>query len=682
MVTFVQKHVRVSATPAACAAFAALVACMIPGQSRAQAAPEAIPQSRSVADRSSTATASHIDARVSRSHVTPGEPFELQLRSSGAGSADDLSQLPDPSALENDFEILGTSRSVRVSVVNGRYDNSTDWTITLAAKRSGSLEIPSLATAAGVTEAIVMQVSAASHRQDRDSDGDNLGPELFIETDIATSTPYVQGETRMSLRIHSSRPILKGGISDPYADGVTITRVGDDRVSRQELDGRTFDVLERNYAIVPQRSGRIEIEGAVFEGAVEGALRGGRDAASRSNFGRSPFGSHAARSLLDDFFGSDPFADGFFDRISASRAQPVRARAENIVLEARERPESAGAGWWLPAQAVELVEQWEPEATALTVGDQLTRTIVIRAEGASDEQLPRLDPPAANGAKQYSQPKGAQTFVADGKTVGVKAVETVIIPTRAGRIELPAIEVEWWDTNIEERRIASLPASTLEVSGGDAAAPVDIGGMTDAGDAGGAGGAGNELADAGSDTAAVTSDTRIGAHPLVRVSALCALALAFSVAVVASRRRKRRGAAAVAEAAVQHDSAMTPAGRVRKLERSLHASCRHGESRRARTLLLELGYARTARPGDAPVGPLGSEPCGPRLAAELAELDRFCFGRRTDRTATTGRAAAAESAWSGERLWQAYRREASRAKKYASERSGAGQPLPDLYPAP
>lgn len=679
MMRFIQKRFGVSAMPAACAAFAALVAFMVPGQSRAQAAPEAIAQSRSVADRSGTATASHIEARVSRSHVTPGEPFELQLRSSGAGSADGLSQLPDLSALENDFEILGTSRSVRVSVVNGRYDNSTDWTVTLAAKRSGSLEIPSLATAAGVTEAILMQVSAASHRQDRDSDGDNLGPELFIETDIATSTPYVQGETRMSLRIHSSRPILKGGISDPYADDVTITRIGDDRVSRKELDGRTYDVLERNYAIVPQRSGRIEIEGPVFEGAVEGAVRGGREAASRSNFGRSPFGSLAARSLLDDFFGSDPFADGFFDRISAGRAQPVRARAENIVIEARERPESAGAGWWLPAQAVELVEQWEPEATALTVGDQLTRTIVIRAEGASDEQLPRLDPPAANGAKQYSQPKGAQTFVTDGKTVGVKAVETVIIPTRAGRIELPAIEIEWWDTNTEERRIASLPARTLEVSGSGAAAPVDVGGMSDAG---GAGGAGNELADAGSDTAAVTFDTRIGAHPLVRVSALCALALAFSVAVVASRRRKRRGAAAVAEAAVQHDSAMTPAGRVRKLERSLHAACRHGESRRARTLLLELGYARTDRSADVPVGPLGSEPCGPRLAAELSELDRFCFGRCTDRTATTARAAAAESAWSGERLWQAYRREASRAKKYASERSGAGQPLPDLYPAP
>ena len=683
MVTFVQKHVRVSATPAACAVFAALLTLIAPLPQHAQAGESSTGPAAGFAVAGSTGavTAGRIDARVSRNEVTPGEPFQLQLRSSGSGAPNDLSQPPDLRALESDFEILGTTRSVRVTVINGRYDNSTDWTVTLAAKRSGSVQIPSIATAAGVTEPIVMKVSDAPRRQvsGKSSDVDDQAPEIFIETDIASLSPYVQGETRLSLRIHSNRPLLKGGIADPTADGVTITRIGDDRVYRQELDGRTDHVLERNYALVPQRSGRIEIEGAVFEGAVEGARRGGRDAAGRLPFGRSAFGSPAARSLIDDFFGGDPFSDGFFDRMAGSRAQPVRARAENIVLEARERPDSAGSGWWLPARAVELVEQWEPDAQALAVGDQLTRTIVIRAEGASHEQLPKLDPPAANGAKQYSQPKGEQTFVTDGRTVGVKATETVIIPTRAGRIELPAIEVEWWDTSTDARRIASLPARTLEVSG-DAGPPVDTGAMTDTG------GSRSAAPDEAADTAALMADSGVGDHRDLRVSALCALALVFSVALVVSWKRKREtpaqagpsgsahpvvGSATAATARVRQDSATTPLGRIRKLERSLHAACRHGESLRARTLLRELGYARTARPGDVPAGPLGTEPCGPRLAAEIAELDRLCFGRAS----TAGRA------WSGERLWQAYRREASRAKNYASERSGAGQTLPDLYPA-
>ena len=93
-------------------------------------------------------------------------------------------------------------------------------------------------------------------------------------------------------------------------------------------------------------------------------------------------------------------------------------------------------------------------------------------------------------------------------------------------------------------------------------------------------------------------------------------------------------------------------------------------------LLRELGYARAARTGEVPAGPLGLEPCGPQLAEEIAALDRLCFGRHSDPASAAGRA------WNGERLWQTYRREASRAKKYASEPPAAGQPLPDLYPAP
>ena len=116
MVTFVQKHVRVSATPAACAVFAALLTLIAPLPQHAQAGESSTGPAAGFAVAGSTGavTAGRIDARVSRNEVTPGEPFQLQLRSSGSGAPNDLSQPPDLRALESDFEILGTTRSVRV----------------------------------------------------------------------------------------------------------------------------------------------------------------------------------------------------------------------------------------------------------------------------------------------------------------------------------------------------------------------------------------------------------------------------------------------------------------------------------------------------------------------------------------------------------------------------------------
>ena len=49
----------------------------------------------------------------------------------------------------------------------------------------------------------------------------------------------------------------------------------------------------------------------------------------------------------------------------------------------------------------------------------------------------------------------------------VRALPTVLIPTREGHLTLPSIDVEWWDTETDQARVATLPARTVKVHPGE-----------------------------------------------------------------------------------------------------------------------------------------------------------------------------------------------------------------------
>ena len=84
-------------------------------------------------------------------------------------------------------------------------------------------------------------------------------------------------------------------------------------------------------------------------------------------------------------------------------------------------------------------------------------------------QLPELSQPMPDSLKLYPDQPRLETQKKDGGVTGLREEKHAIIASRAGDVELPGVELRWFNTRTGRAETARLPARTLRVA---AAAPV------------------------------------------------------------------------------------------------------------------------------------------------------------------------------------------------------------------
>ncbi|WP_088140577.1 BatD family protein [Achromobacter xylosoxidans] len=146
----------------------------------------------------------------------------------------------------------------------------------------------------------------------------------------------------------------------------------------------------------------------------------------------------------------------------AAQTRPLEVRAAG--------PPGGVAGHALAASAVQASQQIRYSAQPPAVGDHVSRVITVQAQGAQAMLIP---PPAAAsvpGLKLYpSEPELTQISDDRGGFLGGQRVDRLdYVIERGGALELPAVEIRWWNiaTNKEERVV--LPAQRFEAQAGAA----------------------------------------------------------------------------------------------------------------------------------------------------------------------------------------------------------------------
>lgn len=358
------------------------------------------------------ALALNVTAEVDKNPVIVDESFTLTI------SADD--DLPrnafNSDALLANFIVGGTSVDRSSQIINGQMSRQTRWRLTLIARRPGQYEIPSFNIDGQRTSPIVLDVVEPS-----ESEGER-GP-VFVTASIDQDTPYIQQQVRYTVRLHLAHNLESGSISPPQVSNADIQQGSNDEDSQELVDGQRYRVITRTYFITPRRSGEVTIEGSRFDGQV-------RDTSQRS------------------------FA-------SFSRPQSVSAIAPDMTLKVRPQP-SDYSGAWLPSEHVSLAEDWDDNQD-FTVGEPISRRIMLTAQGVSDDQLPDLNSDYPDSMRYYAERTEREAFSRQGQRFARAQFRGVIIPAQAGTFELPPVEVSWWDTNAEQMRTARIPARTIEV---------------------------------------------------------------------------------------------------------------------------------------------------------------------------------------------------------------------------
>jgi len=350
-------------------------------------------------------------ASVDRSDIELNESFTLKITVDTA-----IDTEPDASALDADFFVGTRSQLSNTTIVNGQISRSRTWTYVLMAKREGNLEIPPVVIGAEHSEPVPINVSAPSNALPGEAD-------IFVTTEVDHSNSFVQAQLIYTVKVYRSVATRQPRLSEPDISGVEVLVevAGEERSYESILNGKAYNVVERVYAIFPQESGQIRIAPARFEARV---LRDGRIT------GRKIFESEAISVVVNPI---PPPPDGYPDAV------------------------------WFPARDVTLSEEWSRVPDRLPAGEPITRHITVTALGQLSTQIPVIDPAVAGKIKIYpDKPELRDTTAASGIRA-VRKDQYAMIGIAAGNVDLPELQLPWWNIDVGEWQIARLPGTSITI---------------------------------------------------------------------------------------------------------------------------------------------------------------------------------------------------------------------------
>ncbi len=350
-------------------------------------------------------------ASVDRDQVELNESFTYKIT---VDTAIDVE--PDVSALEEDFFIGTRSQLSNTTIVNGQISRSRTWTYVLMAKREGMIDIPPTTVASETSNSVPIIVKPVSSAAPGEAD-------IFITAEVDNSDSYVQAQVLYTLKIYRAVATRQPRLSDPEISGldVLVEVAGDERSYDALLNGKAYNVVERVYALFPQESGELSVAPVRFEARV---LRDGRIT------GRKVF-----------------------------RSESVTVNVRPIPPPPANYPDAA----WLPARKVELQEDWSRVVEDLPAGEPITRHITVTALGQISTQIPVIEPAHSDALKLYpDKPELKDSMVSQG-ILAERSEQYAMIGVRPGPVELPPVELPWWDITASEWKVATLPARTLTI---------------------------------------------------------------------------------------------------------------------------------------------------------------------------------------------------------------------------
>lgn len=362
------------------------------------------------------AVSQELSASVDRTTVFEGETLRLTVTHSGGAGA----QQPDFSVLEPAFYVSDLSTSSQFNLVNGRRSTSISWSVLLEPKQVGTIVIPALEVAGQQTRPVSITVKPRPQSSGTERD-------IFLEMAASPLDPYVHSQVLITLKLFHVDALTEGRIFEPDITDAVVERLGEDVAYTATLDGTRYRVLERRFAVFPERSGELQIPAATFRGRV---------ADSRSGF----------NSIFD-------------------RGRRVSVSSRSLSLDVLPVPQSAAGSPWIPARSLEIQEFWPEGGASFVVGEPATRTLRIRAKGLLAPQLPEIQVPDSDAFKVYPDQAKTQSTVDAEKDWVYASLEQsyAMVPTRSGNLTLPEIRIPWWNTETDSIEYAVVPAREIIV---------------------------------------------------------------------------------------------------------------------------------------------------------------------------------------------------------------------------
>jgi len=257
----------------------------------------------------------------------------------------------------------------------------------------------------------------------------------------------------VQVRLHYAVPLMSGQLEQDPPSGASLRQVGEDLTYQRQIDGRRYNVVERRFLLIPERSGALVLPGARFNGQTMG---------------------------------------GFFDQVFDDGRKAVSAASPARRLDVQPIPARAPQPW-LPLHDLKL--RYAQAPTQARAGEAVAVEIEVIADGASAAQLPPVTLADTPGLQLFADPPQVDEQFVDGRPRSILRRRISIVPMQAGTVSVGGPRIEWWDAAQGVARTAMLPPLQLQVAPGEgvakdpAEAPAKLEADAEAGASAAAGGA-------------------------------------------------------------------------------------------------------------------------------------------------------------------------------------------------
>lgn len=374
--------------------------------------------------------AANITVHSSRNPVAVDDSFHLLYEAD-----DDVDRDPDFSPLSKDFDILSSSQSTSMRYINGKYSQKKSWDLSVIAKQTGKFTIPSINFGKDISPAIQISVhkNTATAPNSSSNNQSTTQHSIFLESSLDKKETWVQAQLVYTIRLLRNINVIGGSLTEiPETNDsdAIIHKISEDSYETTRNNIR-YEVFERRYAIFPQKSGTLKIHPMTFAGRISAGH---------------------SRNLFDRF---------------SMNGQMKRLRSKPLTATIKSAPASINLQNWLPANKVQLIDEWSDDVQKIKAGEPITRTITMIADGLTGLQLPDFSTEEIDNIKQYPDKpviENRKNSNAKGLT-GMKQIKIAMIPASAGRYTLPEVKLSWWNTTSNKPETATIPEKTITVTG-------------------------------------------------------------------------------------------------------------------------------------------------------------------------------------------------------------------------
>lgn len=358
-----------------------------------------------------------LQAELDRQQLQLGEVATLTIRS------DRADQTPDYAPLERDFLIYAPNLRRYSELRDGRFITRVEYVLGIQPRRAGTLQVPALRVGSQQTAPLWLEVRDNPGHGQAGQPAGTAPPLSFIRTRVDGPQPWAHQSVGVVVALYYATQLAGGELIQPAPAHAGLQQVGQDRVDQALVEGVHYNVVERRYLLLTERSGPLQLPPARFRGRAVGAGRG--------------------------------------QLLAAEQDPPLQ-------LQVQARPADVPEPW-LPVHDLQL--EWQQVPTTVEAGRGVELVLEARLDGASRAQLDNLPLPAAGpGYRLYPQATEVEeSFPAERPQLLLRR-RMVLVAEQPGTLQLPAVELAWWQVPDGQRRRSVQPAIQLQVVAASAAA--------------------------------------------------------------------------------------------------------------------------------------------------------------------------------------------------------------------